>query len=1209
MKGYTGKYPFNRLGILRHLQDKRWDLATILIYLFLSIFSFHKVLPSSGLLYQGDLTPPLSVEQAISAVKRYSSPWDSYYITGRFNPNFNSVFLLYCLLSILYYLLGSVEHGIKILLILILAGSGLSMYYAARFLTGDRKASFIAGLFYMLNPWVYDRLVSGHILFLLSYILFPPASACLIRSFESEEKAKYSIMSGVFFALLCMLQYHMAYLAFLSIFLFILISILFDFKNKTCPAINLFRDYTVNIILISATTILLNMWWLFPSLMSLSEFGATPKTTLSALLYTENRVTLTNTLRLSSYWMAFYDKCLVGIMGKYSIFHLIGGIALTIMPLTAIPLLHRNKISMYFWILALIGIILGMGTRGLGTLYVWLVQNVPLFLIFDDPNKFLFLTAFALSFLMAFLLADGNIKRCFVRIVFLNAYAIDAWSFILTLIILGNALPYYTGNFNGELMPLNIPPEIRDAANWLKRNGHGRMVLLPPHASVSFSWSKKNIVNPLLVHPPLPVIALPYTPGVQEASPQEDYVRWAFMMLYLNRTSYAGKLFSPLGARYFVLIDDARPEKRADLLWIDEDKIKSILQRQRDLKLVYHNGSVYIFENLNVLPELYAAKNATLVIGDRSVIVSLSYLRDFNFKFHPLIFIQQLAPTEIRRITRKCDFVIINPHHLYDLLFALLHERYLINIKEYVADPFATSNYAWFIKRGRAMSEPIKWACLVGNKNLSISVNVDTSGEFEVWAKIYIGPEQGSLQIRIGGLNERINSQALTEQGFRWMKIGETYLAEGEHKILIQHEGAENVISQLAIFPRGTLQRYMEEAMELLEDLNPIIILEGEEVDYGGWLVTDEGLDASNGYSLKSVRGQSAIYYFDIPKEGSYNILFRVRAHQGEKAMMSMIIDGYSFEADEIAEATVIKDENALNGYSVYRSPDDGDGVYVRLSLGKSLPPGKYDLYVRIKSMGGKKRFVNFYQINGDNGRIIRRWLKSVSLNSYGWLKVGSFNYDGTYNLTILDRSMHGLCMDMMVIMTSRGNVIQEPKLQYKILSIKGSKFNWIGTSVYLTKGRHMLDVKSNGTSIDLILIYPSSYGEINQFIEYANDKKNIVEMQGSTSIMPCMICSLQPSERLFLITLTSYGESWLASNMGSIDIPIHVWSYANAFCLELNRTKSIIKIEYDALLQHYNTGTLISVFSVILISVIFIKKTSTRLKEGQNKNIFHRSH
>jgi hypothetical protein len=1181
----------NKFKTFKISLERYWDLVAILIYATLATISFHKVLVTSGLLYQGDLTPPVSIEQAISAIKRYSSPWDNFYITGRFNPSFSSVFVFYSLLFFLSSLLGSVEHGICTLLVLTLAGSGFTMYYATKCLERNRKASFVAGLIYMLNPWVYDRLVSGHILFLLAYLIFPLSFICFIRSFESEMRVEYSIMSGVFLAIILVLQFHLAYLAFFSMFLFVLISIVHDLKNsyqftKIC------KKYMLNIASLFATAILLNMWWFYPSLAELSKFGATFQTPLSALGYTQQRITLINTLRLSSNWLAFYDRSLTDMVGGYSVFFVIGSIVLTILPLT-IPLLYRykdKKYTFYFWTLAAIGIVLGMGTKGLGTFFIWLISNVPLFFIFDDPNKFLFLTIFAISFLIAILLTKIKEKRYHTFVVM-----------IITFLILGNALPYYTGNFNNQLAPLTIPQEIKDAVTWLVHEGDGRIALLPPWASVRFDWSQKNIVNPLLVHPPLPAIILPYTPGVQEASPQEEYVRWAFMMLYLNRTSFAGKLFSPLGVNYFLWMADADSERRDDLWWIDNGNIKSILQGQKDLKLVNKIGSVYVFKNLDTLPEVYVAKQPILVIGDRSAIISLSYLENFDFKLHPLIFVQQLSPPELRKILRNSDLVILQPHHLYDLPFALLDEQYLINVEKYAVNPFTTSNYAWFVRQGRMINEPTKWVYLTGDQNLAIPVNVDTPGEMEIWAKVYTGPEQGSIQIKIGELNKIINPHALTEQGFMWTKIGEANLSKGEHEILIQHEGAENAISQIAILPKGTLEFYVKEAMSLLRDLTPMIISEGEEADYGGRVATKVGSDASNGFSLTGTKGQSSGYIFVTPKEGSYNIAFRAKTHQEKVALMSITIDCYAFEADETFGVPIVKDSQALNGYSVYRSVRDGSGVYVCWNLGKSLPVGKYDLYVRIRSAGGIERSATFYQVNEDLGQIIQTWSKIVSSDSYTWLKVGSFLYNGTYNLRISDWSSYGLYVDTMIITPSLHSTIQKYQFLYQLLPLDSSEFKWVETSAYLTQGTHMLNIESSeGTSIDLIIIYPSNFDALNHFVRHFDDKENVTEIQVTSSLMSYEIRAIQPlSMDACLVVLNSYDRSWVAKNGGFVYYHIEVWSYANAFCAEAGKNENTVNIQHR-LLYHYNVGILVSVIFIILVVVAF---TWERVK---NKNTEH---
>ncbi len=100
--------------------------------------------------------------------------------------------------QLLLYSIGSIvgaAHAQKILVLFILALSGCATMLLAKTISPKQQSSFslyAAGIFAMLNPFVYNRIQMGHIYLLAAYALTPLAILCMIRFLR-----KPSIGSGL----------------------------------------------------------------------------------------------------------------------------------------------------------------------------------------------------------------------------------------------------------------------------------------------------------------------------------------------------------------------------------------------------------------------------------------------------------------------------------------------------------------------------------------------------------------------------------------------------------------------------------------------------------------------------------------------------------------------------------------------------------------------------------------------------------------------------------------------------------------------------------------------------------------------------------------------------------------------------------------------------------------------------------------------------
>jgi hypothetical protein len=85
--------------------------------------------------------------------------------------------------------------------LLVTAGLNMHMFMSNLFSKWGRRYSYLAGLIYTINPYVYERLAAGHWLVLLGYAFFPLAFLLLINALNTPT------IKNLVFLLLMLLVY------------------------------------------------------------------------------------------------------------------------------------------------------------------------------------------------------------------------------------------------------------------------------------------------------------------------------------------------------------------------------------------------------------------------------------------------------------------------------------------------------------------------------------------------------------------------------------------------------------------------------------------------------------------------------------------------------------------------------------------------------------------------------------------------------------------------------------------------------------------------------------------------------------------------------------------------------------------------------------------------------------------------------------------
>jgi len=215
----------------------------------------------------------------------------------------NSGFPLTLLFKLLSFIIPT-EIIQKILLSTILFLCGYLMFRLAQTLM-LKKWALLSGIFYMLNPWVYERFLAGHWKVLLGYAILPLAIGLFLKMLKNPSRKNFFIFF-IGFSLYPLISLHWTYISFFFLIGLSIIYYFFDKSNKklVVPYFSLAKASSIFGIIFLA----INSFWLFEFF---GEDGIIRKITLNdfsafATIADAQWGSFFNTLSLYGFWQKSY---------------------------------------------------------------------------------------------------------------------------------------------------------------------------------------------------------------------------------------------------------------------------------------------------------------------------------------------------------------------------------------------------------------------------------------------------------------------------------------------------------------------------------------------------------------------------------------------------------------------------------------------------------------------------------------------------------------------------------------------------------------------------------------------------------------------------------------------------------------------------------------------------------------------------------------
>jgi hypothetical protein len=382
--------------------------------------------------------------------------------------------------------------GQKVILFLLIFFTGYLMYRFVPFIK-DKKARVFAGLFYVLNPFVYFRLASGQIGVIFGYAMLPLLIKLFLDYFEDDTKI---VSRNAFFIGIILLFLTGSPLHFFAMFLMIIAPILWIylfFKNSDKKLLLKKSIFFALIIL------LMNSFWIgmfFTGKTSfVSEFDVTDQVFFSTRALNDFNPAF-GAFSLHGFWHEAYPKGIdqIPIFIWFPLF---------ILFLFAVVDGFRectNKLKWPLAAIAIVSLIFAIGISSVITqpIFQFFFDNIPFFKGFREPGKFIAVLAFFYAIFSAYFVQQSLAKLKFDETIFKNKQNLLIG---LTLILL-LVFPFIYSNtmllgINSFIQPREIPQEYWEAKEIIDADKNDYKILfLPYYNYIKFIWTDYKTANP-----------------------------------------------------------------------------------------------------------------------------------------------------------------------------------------------------------------------------------------------------------------------------------------------------------------------------------------------------------------------------------------------------------------------------------------------------------------------------------------------------------------------------------------------------------------------------------------------------------------------------------------------------------------------------------------------------------------------------------------
>jgi hypothetical protein len=452
----------------------------------------------------------------------------------------------------------------KALVLAALSLSVFSCYHLARtrfdIVSG---AAALGALFYAVNPFTHQRLISGQLYLMLGYALLPFAVAAVV-DLVSRASMKNGARAATWSAGLLLVSPHIGVVAAVLAIV------------GCAVATGSWFDRGRAVSLIGVGTLGVGAFWILPSL----ERSASASTSLADLQVFASQPRGWGSLVYSSLLHGFWRNEFHGPLESQPALFLAAAVVLGACIVVGLRRLSPRREVLFLTIAAGGALILSVSTSlpPMRAVSRWAFSEFRGLHLFREPNKWLVVVclvyAIGIGGGVQSLLKPVRARiRMFLTVLFAGLIALATY-------------PMLWG-FGGRVVPSDIPGALLDVRSKLETPG--RTLFLPWHEFMPYAFAQGRTIGDIA--PYLfgsEVISSDSDDFLHRAAGDELDPRNAYLRILIEQRGLMrrfGALIAPLGIRYVVLVHTA------------DFRAYGFLERQRDLTPVSRGDHVSIYEN------------------------------------------------------------------------------------------------------------------------------------------------------------------------------------------------------------------------------------------------------------------------------------------------------------------------------------------------------------------------------------------------------------------------------------------------------------------------------------------------------------------------------------------------------------------------------------------------------------------------------------
>lgn len=918
------------------------ERSTLLIgglYFIVSIINFRGIIFSLepiGLLH--DWGFPLYPEQAPQYLSSVLNAWNPEAL-GSYSYTSDALFRL--ILGL--FAVPSIGFWIKISLIFIQFLAGFSMYWLLKKnCDSSEMAASCAGLFYMLTPVFFTRVIVGYYYYLIGYALLPIIVLTFFWGIKNKS-TPYILLCGVLYGLASMQIQFVVIVPFLLLF-FILFHRTNQFRSilALCQVIGVF-------ILIQFPLIIYFLSSVFTSDTSFNQLTSSAQ--YFWIYFFPPQVSDAIMLFGKDYEFLFLEYF------QNKILFIPFLISALLLPTIAYSIFRKRK-SLPFIFLGILTIFLMLGTNPpFGILYQWIYERIPLAGLFRTSYHWAVLLAFSYAILLGLaydeilriipdktnftqwirdaLIVAGCVFFIYLGYIFshfstliesfhkrgIPPYFIDIgilicivilcifyckseivvtslngsslwlknYQSIISILFIGMILiyawPFFTGNFLGRLQVYSYDQEYHALfTNLQQEHGDFRVLWLPMISPIQYGGYQYPGHDQLIGYSPKPS----FPQLIAMFNPESKYTAFLANLQYTQETEFFGDILNDFSSKYVIYRDDFKPVLPDYLPFGSVSGFEwnntlpyTFLENQKDLRNT-ESGTNYSIWETKITPRI-SVQVPIAVAGDLSTKIGFSYAKTIlGYDQNPAFLF--LEDTNKANYQDLANTILFDGARTDDLLFSYINSSYLFDAGWYTQEVDArkgwttTFNWWWY---NTTMSAQPEYGAFTLSPNSTLNVNPNlASGNYSVYFKARSGSNSSNLTYALNSISGKIAIPNDTD-AYIWYSLGHYNLTTTN--LTIVNDG-QSEIERIAFVPDSELCNAKNKVTHYLLNRSVLIIYEPENFNT---TYTRHTFGSSRGY-IELPANTNFTFNITIPKETEYSEYIRIRTHNQSSTILKI---------------------------------------------------------------------------------------------------------------------------------------------------------------------------------------------------------------------------------------------------------------------------------------------------------------------------------